>query len=131
MFVFASKPERAVGHFEAAIRLNPHHPAGYLQGLGIAYFAMDDLEQAAALFERALQRNPDLWYSTGFLAASYGHLGRDEEATAALQMWLAQALAAVGYIPDDAFAGTWGSPFADGIVENRWRNGLRKAGLEE
>ena len=69
--------------------------------------------------------------STGFLAASYGHLGRDEEATAALQMWLAQALAAVGYIPDDAFAGTWGSPFADGIVENRWRNGLRKAGLEE
>ena len=84
VFVFASKPERAVGHFEAAIRLNPHHPAGYLQGLGIAYFAMDDLEQAAALFERALQRNPDLWYSTGFLAASHGHLGRDEEATAAL-----------------------------------------------
>ena len=101
MFVFASKPERAVGHFEAAIRLNPHHPAGYLQGLGIAYFAMDDLEQAAALFERALQRNPDLWYSTGFLAASYGHLGRDEEATAALQMWLAQALAAVVSVTRD------------------------------
>jgi tetratricopeptide (TPR) repeat protein len=46
--------------------------------LGLAYFGLEEFDDAAAHFERALERSPDLGAIP--LVATYGHLGRIEEA---------------------------------------------------
>jgi adenylate cyclase len=47
-----------------------------------AYFQLGSYEKATALLEQRLARNPHTDISRVLLAASYGHLGRREEARA-------------------------------------------------
>ena len=89
---------------------------------------MNQLDEAAALFERALERNTEDWVTAGYLAATYAHLGRQEEAEAAIQKWIDGGKAAEGFYPGVGYATDWG--FKDWIVKKRWLDGLRKAGLE-
>ncbi len=72
---------------ERAMRLNPTYPNYYVLALGMAYFAMDDLEKAADVFGKALERDPGAIELAPALAATYVHLGKREEARAALQLW--------------------------------------------
>ena len=126
--IWGGEPERAIGHFERAMRLNPHYPPDYTVGLGWAHFSMNQLDEAAALFERALERNTEDWVTAGYLAATYAHLGRQEEVEAAIQKWIDGGKAAEGFYPGVGYATDWG--FKDWIVKKRWLDGLRKAGLE-
>ncbi len=50
----------------------------------MAYFSMDELEQAAAVLAEALERDPGAVELAPLLAATYAQLGRREEARAAL-----------------------------------------------
>jgi adenylate cyclase len=82
--VSASRHREAVDSFKRAMRLDPFYQDTFGYKLGIAYFFMSQFDKAASLFERAFKSNPEnsvpLWY----LAAIYGHLGREQEAKATL-----------------------------------------------
>jgi TolB-like protein/rhodanese-related sulfurtransferase len=84
--VLASRAAEAVEPIEKAIRLDPHHPPSYLDTLGAARFGMRQYENAAEIFERAAKLNPDNEVPLIYLASSYGHLGRIEDANAAIEI---------------------------------------------
>jgi rhodanese-related sulfurtransferase len=62
------------------MRLDPHHPPSYLIILGTAQLGMERYGESAATFERAVKRNPDNELPRIYLASSFGHLGRIEDA---------------------------------------------------
>jgi tetratricopeptide (TPR) repeat protein len=80
----AGRPAEAIPHIRTAMRLDPHYPHEFLLWLGLAQFALERFEEAAASFESATKLNPDDEWPFMALAASLGHLGRDEDAAAAL-----------------------------------------------
>jgi len=76
----ANRPAEGLDFIEQAMRLDPHHPPSYLISLGAAQFVMEEFEEAATIFERAIKRNPDNEIPFLYLASAYGHLGRTEKA---------------------------------------------------
>jgi len=72
---------RAVQVVEHAMRLNPYYPQYYLYELGLAQFGLESFDQAASTLEKALALNPEDVWSMRVLLATYGQLGRDEEAS--------------------------------------------------
>jgi tetratricopeptide (TPR) repeat protein len=78
--IYIGKPKEAVDYIERAMRIDPEYPAYYLFVLGLAHFGMEQLEKAAALFEKALERNPENYIALIPLAATYAHLNRKNEA---------------------------------------------------
>jgi tetratricopeptide (TPR) repeat protein len=68
---------------EKAMRLNPRSPIIYFNNLGLAYLVAGRQEEARALFERLLARNPDVMIAYVNIAICYVELGRLEEARAA------------------------------------------------
>ena len=66
------------------MRLDPNYPPEYLHWLGVAQFGMEQFEEAATTLDEAVRRGTNtetpLW-----LAATYGHLGRVQEAEQAMQ----------------------------------------------
>ncbi len=81
---YAREPERSLHFLEQAVRLDPHHPDQFLHFLGLTYFALGRLDEAIAVLERRLIRNPNTDVSRVLLASIYGHVGRHEEAR---QFW--------------------------------------------
>jgi len=123
--IHAGKPEEALDFVEKAMRLDPYYPAYYLFVLGLAHFSMERFEEAATLFERALKRNPIDYVPLIHLAAAYGHLGRGQEAAAAVtELNKAHPGITLGFM---------GAPFMlkykDRVDNDRLLDGLRKAGL--
>jgi TolB-like protein/class 3 adenylate cyclase len=55
--ITTGRPEAGLELVERAMRLNPTYPNYYILALGMAYFAMDDLEKAAEVFAKALERD--------------------------------------------------------------------------
>jgi adenylate cyclase len=76
-------PEEAVERLEKAIRLNPMPPAWYLYNLGDAYRLAERYEDAVASFKKAIGLNPDHLLAWIYLSATYGQMGREQEARAA------------------------------------------------
>jgi adenylate cyclase len=66
-----------------AIRLDPAHPT-YLIPLGRALFHQERYEEAVEIFESVVIQQPEYEYTYPILAATYGYLGRIEEAKAAV-----------------------------------------------
>ena len=74
-------PDVAVGYFENCLRLMPRGRfAYYLTGYGIALFFVRRFEDAATKLRESLASQPDYVLSYRFLAASFAHMGRIEEA---------------------------------------------------
>ena len=124
----AGKPAEAVESVQRAMRLDPHYPASYLTRLGQAQFALAQFQDAAATLERAASRNPNDDWIFVYLAATYGHLGRERDAQTAVEQ--ANALRAK--------AG-WGALRLATVRQQLFRwvgdkkplcEGLRKAGVE-
>ena len=126
----AGRPDEALGHLEQAARRNPR--GHYLAQLGLARFVMGDYEKASALFERQLESNP--WHVgvAAPLAAAYAHLGREDEARAALKRLVEGVQKARGPEAEPRISAVV-SQFAFSRPEDRERlaEGLRKAGLPE
>jgi TolB-like protein/tetratricopeptide (TPR) repeat protein len=89
--ITAGRPGAGLEMVARAMRLNPTYPNYYVLALGMAYFAMDDLEKAADVFGKAIERDPGAIELVPALAATYAHLGKREEARAALQLWMPDA----------------------------------------
>jgi len=75
----------AAEHIETAMRLDPigSNRAGQVIALGVMRFAQRRYSEAASLFRENVQRT-DGSAGYAYLAASYGHLGRIDEAKSAL-----------------------------------------------
>jgi TolB-like protein/Flp pilus assembly protein TadD len=80
----ANRPEDAIAHVDTAMRLDPHPPPIFLYYLGLVQFSLERMKDAAASFESATRLNPDDQYALLMLAATYGNLGREEDAAAAV-----------------------------------------------
>ena len=83
MLRYLGWPEEAVERLEKAIRLNPIPPAWYLYNLGDAYRLAGRYEEAVASFKKAIDVNPDHLLAWIYLSATYGQMGREQEARAA------------------------------------------------
>lgn len=78
---FAAKPKDALAYMQKAMQLNPLHPFAYKVILGQIYFNLHEYGNAVKQFEHALERNPTTAESRLWLAASYAHLGRIDDAS--------------------------------------------------
>jgi adenylate cyclase len=79
---YMGRSEQALVAFERAVALNPLCPGMWLHFQAQAYFQLGRYEEAAALLRRRIFRNPDTDSSRVLLAASYGELGKIDEARA-------------------------------------------------
>jgi TolB-like protein len=122
------RPKDAVEFLRRGMRLDPHNPSRYLLVLGMAHFCMGELEEAAGLFEKAMRLNPETAPSWGcWLAASYGLLGRNQEARTALETTPLKK--AWGDHPYSLRIFMYYHPFKDRAVADRYAEGLLKAGV--
>lgn len=83
--IYGGRPEDGAKAIQEAMRLDPRYPYEYLFWLGLAQFNMEQFELAAETLYRATQGNPEDDRSLIVLAATYGQLGRIEEAQFAME----------------------------------------------
>lgn len=108
-----------------ALTRNPVPPYWYYMPLGLAHFYLGDYEAAETALTELLDRNPNLPNALRMLMATYGYMGRQDDAE-----WLAMEYEALG-VP-----ATIGDimeviavdhpPYRDAVIQ-----GLRLAGLPE
>jgi TolB-like protein/class 3 adenylate cyclase/Tfp pilus assembly protein PilF len=127
--VLAGEPERAIAHFENARRLDPHNVEKIDQGLGLAYFGMDRFDDAARFLERARDAAPGNNLNWMYLAATYGHLGRVDDAAAAVERMNALRRAQGLNVFRTFTLFVW--YFNEKSDENRLKEGLIKAGVPQ
>ncbi|MBT8369253.1 MAG: adenylate/guanylate cyclase domain-containing protein [Deltaproteobacteria bacterium] len=122
---FAGEPEQVIVLIEKAMRLNPFYPFYYTLYMGQAYLSMRRYEEAIEVIKRSVVRNPESLHAHLYLAACYGHLGKNARAR--------EELTEVSRLHLD-FSTTWVQTFMpykrtsdlDMLVD-----GLHKAGLHE
>jgi TolB-like protein/Tfp pilus assembly protein PilF len=129
----SGRPDEALQLIKDAMRLNPHYPSFYLYELGLAQFCMELFDEAAVALERATALNPDDRWSFRLLLATYGVLGRNEDAARVIETiehgvkrglqdyWDPLSIRAIQF---------W-YPFRESTDTKRLVEGLRKAGVPE
>jgi TolB-like protein/Flp pilus assembly protein TadD len=134
ILIFAGRPEEAEESARLAMRINPHFSPDYLHALGRALFYQERYEEAAEIFERVASRQPERKETYMRLAAAYGHLGRLEEAKAAVAKYN-EIVAKRSYTPLTVQeVGLWFEAtelFEDSAYPEPMFEGLRKAGVPE
>jgi TolB-like protein len=114
------EPAKAVSLAERSLRLNPHYPDWYNQGLSLAFFFGEQFDKSVKY--RLLVKEP-FALDYAFLAMAYAYLGRtrDAEAAGANVVKLDPTWTAERYLSE---AGGYAEKEAELFV-----NGARKAGL--
>lgn len=130
---FTGKPAEALDLVQRAIRLNPHYPARYLYQLGLAEFGLKRLDAAAASLERALERNPEDYWSQRLLLSTDGLLGRKPKAARLYdQVKLAAEQRGLAFVDPMTVSGiSFWYPFASEAMAGQFAEGLRKAGVPD
>ena len=82
VFLFAGQPAAALRNVNEAFRRNPRPPGDYYGFKGWAYFMQNDYEEA---IEWLTKQSEYEFAAKRLLAASYAHLGRIDEARAAME----------------------------------------------
>jgi adenylate cyclase len=80
------RPQEAIPFLKKSMRLSPlskKHASMCLFRLGLAYRLMGQYEEALSALKKAADIRPNFWAIQLHLAATYIHLGREEEARAA------------------------------------------------
>jgi TolB-like protein/class 3 adenylate cyclase len=78
---WVGRPDLALEHFATFLRLSPRERFPfYLTAIGIALFFNRRFDEAVAKLRESLERFPNLGLTYRFLAASYAHMGRLNEA---------------------------------------------------
>lgn len=121
VLAFAGRPSASVSLMERAMRLDPHYPPNYLGILGVAKFALGELEETAALLERRYTRNPKDQALVPIQLAAYGLLGRDDDALTLLSKYDGQSHTITPLFNR--------LPFKDIGVTERFGRGVVKAGV--
>ncbi len=80
---WAGQHDLAIEHLETSRRLSPRERMGQpLVAMGVAYFMKRHFDEAVAKLLLSIQDHPGYPLSYRFLAASYAHMGRLDEARA-------------------------------------------------
>ena len=130
---FAGRPAEALEAVEKAMRLNPHFPSSYAYQRGLALFGLNRLDEAAASLQRAIELNPDDYWSQRLLIAVYGLAGKRADAER-----IAESIRTndrrgrfAGHDPLTIRGVTFWYAFAKPEDEKRFAAGLAKAGIPE
>jgi TolB-like protein/class 3 adenylate cyclase len=130
---FAGRSAEALEAVEKAMRLNPHFPASYAYQRGLALFGLNRLDEAAASLQRAIELNPDDYWSQRLLIAVYGLQGKSGEGER-----IAESIRTndrrgrfAGHDPLTVRGVTYWYPFAKPEEAKRFATGLAKAGIPE
>ena len=124
-YTYLGRPQEGLRAVRTAIRLNPHSSIFYHWALGLAYFHLERFGEAAAAFETVAERNPQFLRGHLLLAATYGQLGRIEDAE-----WEAEE--ALSILPGITLSQQrLIVPYARQADTDRYIEGLREAGLPE
>ncbi|WP_090030566.1 winged helix-turn-helix domain-containing protein [Lutimaribacter saemankumensis] len=119
------RAEDGLNTMAEAFARNPVPPYWYYMPLGLANFYLGDYEAAEAALTELLQRNPRLQNALRILIATYGHMGRLDDAE-----WLAMEYEALGVpatITDIMqVINIEHPPYREAVID-----GLRLAGLPE
>ena len=113
---------------EKAMSLDPEYPGHYVFALGLAQFCLEQYEEAASsleisLFKRKMHVRPPMW----LLAATYAHLGRQQEAEEVLTEYMKKR-GYKGYTVERVLK-IYLHAFKDPKDTARFAEGLHKAGL--
>ncbi len=121
----SGRAEQALGALEKAMRINPRFPFWYYFELGRSQFFLTRFEAAEQNFQKAIERNPSVGWPHRWLVATYGHLGRVDDAE--WEMSELQIIDSIDTIAEIRKVTTVHDPaYLDLFIE-----GLRKAGLPE
>ena len=129
----AGRASEAIGWVERAMRRNPHYPSYYLYQLGLAQFGLGQFEKAAISLEKATALNPDDRWSYRLLLATYGLLGRSEDAARSLQAIIERDKRGwQSYLdPLTIRTSAFWLPFKEPADVERLAQGLRNAGIPD
>jgi adenylate cyclase len=124
---WAGRPDDGMANVKKAMRLSPHDPYmfHFFTAMAIVHFSAERYEDAADWARRALQRRPDFPATCRYLAASYAHLGRLEEARTVLEEMF-RLNPEFSLATDKVVLSTAEPAFVERLFD-----GLRKAGLKE
>jgi TolB-like protein/class 3 adenylate cyclase len=86
----AGRPDEALSFIGTAVRLDPHSPPLFLSFLGLAQFGKSRFAEAAASLESATRLNVSEPWPLILQASAYGHLGRNDDAKAAVARYKAK-----------------------------------------
>ena len=125
--ILVGRSSEAVGFIEKAMELNPNYPPFYLHLLGLAHFCLEQYDQALVFLKTYNQRDPkeNKW----LLAATYAHLGRNQEASEVLQSYMKKLEFTEFTVQKVLKYANYA--FKDPKDTERFAEGLRKAGLPE
>lgn len=124
-YLVSGDPNKALEALHTAKRLNPLNPFFYITNEARAYFELRQYDTAAKLFEEALERNPNFTFARIYLAATYAHMGRLDDAK-----WEVQEVLTVSTSFSIANE-TQRMPYQNPTDLAHYIDGLRKAGLPE
>lgn len=128
--IWAGNPVDGTEFIKKAMRLDPHYPPDFLYNLGKAQFHMERYDDAIATLEEVKRRYPDYDLVFFYLAATYGHLGREQEAKSAIKTFYERmAKSGFRFIQSLQWINTF--PFKERKDAERLRKGLRIAGVPE
>jgi TolB-like protein/cytochrome c-type biogenesis protein CcmH/NrfG len=124
--ILVGRSAEAVGFVKKAMELNPNCPPFYLHLLGLAHFCLGQYDQALIYLKAYNQRYPkdNKW----LLAATYAHLGREQEASEVLQNYM-KKLEFTDFTVQRVLKYA-NYAFKDPKDTERFAEGLRKAGLK-
>ena len=123
---YTDQPQKAIGHFERALRLSPIDPMNFNNyvGIGSAHEIAQEYDEAAAFCRRALEERPNANWICRNLAAILAGAGRLEEAK--------QVFAEVmRYYPDLTISKFKQAMVFSPAALNRMAENLRKLGLPD
>ena len=128
---FAGRPAEALEAVEKAMRLNPHYPSSYAYQRGLALFVLNRQDEAAASLKRAIELNPDDYWSQRLLLAVYGQSGKRDDAQRLAESIRSNDRKGLfgGHDPLSIRGLTYWYPFAKPEDAKRFASGLAKAGI--
>lgn len=83
--VLTGKPEQGLAAISRHMRMDPFYPPQAAMALGMAYFVQKRYADALPPFVDMLMRSPHFRNGRLFLAATYAHMGRSNEARAQVE----------------------------------------------
>jgi adenylate cyclase len=123
---YADQPHKAIENFERALRLSPIDPMNFnnYAGLGSAHEILQDYDNAAALYRRALLERPNASWIYRNLASTLSGAGRIDEAKLAFAEMLRN-------YPDLTISKYKQAMVFSGTTLDRMAESLRKLGLRD
>lgn len=83
ILVWTDNPEEAIRYFKKSIMLDPLHTS--TGGIGFAYYAMGNYEQAIKYIEKQLKDFPETYSTRAMLASAYAFVGNEIKAKKAFK----------------------------------------------